>query len=305
MNWNDHINYLELHPPEPFSFEECMAFLNRSDKEILHRCEGDHLFKLIKIDGQTILMKIMYINKVIRVEFPMGETSKFIREKTVEYIWEWFDLQRDLVPFYQLSESDKVLKPLVENFYGLRIIGIPDFFEALAWAILGQQILLSFAYTLKERLVKTYGESVEWGGETYWLFPDASEIGNLNVDELKKLQLTTRKAEYLIGVAQAVSTGALTKDQLGSLTEDMQIKSALMALRGVGAWTADYVMMKALGRPSAFPVGDAGLQNALKQQLGLGRKPTLNEMNELAKNWSGWEGYATFYLWRSLYEPIV
>jgi DNA-3-methyladenine glycosylase II len=76
----------------------------------------------------------------------------------------------------------------------------------------------------------------------------------------------------------------------------------LLSLKGVGAWTADYVMMKCLLETTAFPVADAGLHNAIKKHLNLAAKLKQDEIIELAKNWSGWEAYATFYLWRSLYE---
>lgn len=75
-----------------------------------------------------------------------------------------------------------------------------------------------------------------------------------------------------------------------------------MAIRGVGAWTADYVMMKCLHHPAAFPIADVGLHQAIKRQLGLERKPTIEEIEEMSTNWGGWQAYATFYLWRSLYE---
>jgi DNA-3-methyladenine glycosylase II len=76
----------------------------------------------------------------------------------------------------------------------------------------------------------------------------------------------------------------------------------LLNLRGVGKWTTEYVMMKCLKDASAFPIADVGLHNALRLQLGLDRKPKINEIEKLALKWKGWEAYATFYLWRSLYE---
>ncbi|WP_306009470.1 hypothetical protein [Bacillus sp. MMSF_3328] len=75
-----------------------------------------------------------------------------------------------------------------------------------------------------------------------------------------------------------------------------------MSLKGVGAWTADYVRMKCLLDPAAFPIGDAGFQNALKLQMGLDRKPSIEEVEKAASRWAGWQAYAVFYFWRSLYE---
>ena len=79
------------------------------------------------------------------------------------------------------------------------------------------------------------------------------------------------------------------------------MEQALIRIRGIGPWTANYVLMRCLQMPMAFPIADVGLHLALKQALGWDRKPTIPEIRELAAGWSGWEAYATFYLWRLLY----
>ncbi|RDW15172.1 DNA-3-methyladenine glycosylase [Oceanobacillus arenosus] len=302
MNWSDHESYIELYPPKEFNFEECLIFLGRSDLEVLHRMKAEFVYKLIKVDESLILCKIGYIDDCIKVEFPLNIPSIDAREQVAAYIWEWFDLDQDLVGFYQMAGQDKVLQPIVDKYYGLRIIGIPDLFEALVWAIMGQQINLTFAYTLKKRFVEQYGESLTSQGETFWLFPTFEKVAALNVDDLRKQQFTIRKAEYIIGIAQAMKNGELTKELLLAKKDYQQMRKSLMALRGVGAWTADYAMMRCLHCTSSFPVADVGLQNALKHQLGLERKPTIAELEAYAADWEGWQAYATFYLWRSLYD---
>ena len=122
------------------------------------------------------------------------------------------------------------------------------------------------------------------------------------MDDLRKLQFTVRKAEYIIGVAKAMRSGELSKEILLKKQDYQQIQKSLMSIRGIGAWTADYVMMKCLHYPSAFPIADVGLHHALMLQLGIERKPTIEEIREMSRNWEGWQAYATFYLWRSLYE---
>lgn len=302
MNWINHGSFIEIIPPSDFNFKECLVFLGRSDHEILHRISDGHLFKLIKIEGELVLLKIEEISNLIRIEFPVKTPAPAVLERVAAYVWEWFDLNHELASFYEMASKDKVLHTISNQYRGLRIIGIPDLFEALTWAVLGQQINLTFAYTLKKRFVEQFGESLTFEGNTYWLFPAYEAIAPISVEELKKLQFTTRKAEYIIGIAQLMSSGQLTKVTLLELQNYQQVKKALMAIRGVGAWTADYVMMKSLHCTSAFPIADVGLHNAIKLQLGLERKPALEEIEELAKTWEGWQAYATFYLWRSLYE---
>lgn len=305
MNWIDHESYIEIYPPEEFNFEECLIFLGRSSLEVLYQIKEGSVYKLIKVKESLILCKIGFSNDAIKVEFPLSPLSIHSRKIVAEYIWEWFDLDQDLGEFYQVARQDKVLKKLAHKYYGLRIMCIPDLFEALVWAIMGQQINLTFAYTLKKRFVELFGEGLTFEGETFWLFPTFEKIASISVDDLRKLQFTSRKAEYIIGIAKAMENGELTKELLLQKKDYQQMQKSLMMIRGIGAWTADYVMMKCLHVASSFPVADVGLHNALKNLLGLERKPTIEEIKEYAVDWEGWQAYATFYLWRSLYDKTT
>ncbi|MET0960055.1 MAG: DNA-3-methyladenine glycosylase [Psychrobacillus psychrotolerans] len=211
-------------------------------------------------------------------------------------------MDRDLSLFYEVAKQDKILQQIHKRYYGLRMMCIPELFEALTWAIMGQQINLTFAYKLKQRFVEHFGECLTFEGNTFWLYPTYERIATLGVEELITLQFTVRKAEYVIGVAEAMTNGELTKEMLLQEPTYEQAKKSLLGIRGVGPWTADYALMKCLHQLSAFPIADVGLHNALKVPLGLERKPTIEEIKEVATNWQGWQAYATFYLWRSLYE---
>ncbi|MBS4175312.1 DNA-3-methyladenine glycosylase [Bacillus sp. FJAT-49736] len=302
MKWADQETYLDIFPPKEFNFEECLVYLGRSEQEALHQIKNQEVYKLLKINHQLILFKIRKSIHSLRIEFPNGAPSENIRRQVADYVWEWFDLDTDLTNFYIMSQSDKILEPIVQKYSGLRIMGIPDLFEALVWAIIGQQINLTFAYTLKKRFVEQFGESLSFEGEIYWVHPTFQKIASLEVEDLRGLQFTMRKAEYVIGIAEAMTSGELSKEALLKNQDFQAMHKSLTAIRGVGAWTADYVLMKCLHHPAAFPIADVGLHNALRLQLRLNRKPSIEEIREIAINWEGWQAYATFYLWRSLYE---
>ncbi|ANE47689.1 DNA-3-methyladenine glycosylase [Paenibacillus swuensis] len=303
MNWTDYTNYVELVPPADFDLKECLVFLGRSEQEILHRVDGSYLYKLIQVDSEKLLLRLGATTEgLLRIELPHGSTTAIQRNYAADYIWNMLDLGRNLKPFYMMAEHDPILCTLISKYYGLRLIGIPDLFEALTWAITGQQILLSFAYTLKKRLVETYGESIRHEGKEYWLYSSCERIAALETADLKALQFTNQKADYIIGIARAMASGDLDKDKLLRMQDSVEMRNALLNLRGIGAWTADYVLMKCLKVMSAIPMADVGLHNALKLQLGWERKPTLEEIATFKKGWTDWEAYATFYLWRSLYK---
>lgn len=302
MQWSDHGRYLKILLPEEFSFNECLVFLGRSDLELLHHIKDKQIMKLVRINDEELLLKISSEDYCLIVEFCLEEPTKTSKEQAAKYISEWFDLKRNLSDFYELANQDNILQPLATKYYGLRMIGIPDLFEAITWAIMGQQINLKFAYTLKKRFIEHFGEKRDYENTSYWLYPTPEKVANLHTDDLRQLQFTSRKAEYVIGAAKELASGRLSKEMLVDIRDPKKQHESFLSLKGVGAWTADYVMMKCLLETTAFPVADVGLHNALKEQLNLVAKPKQDEIIEWAKNWSGWEAYATFYLWRSLYE---
>jgi DNA-3-methyladenine glycosylase II len=296
-----HGRKIVLNTPADFNFEEALAYLGRSDQEILHRIENGKLYKLSKINDVTYLLKVSHTEQRLHIEFLTGKPGPEECAICEKYIRDLFDLDSDLSQFYQLAKEDDLLAPLVEKYHGLRIVGLPDIFEATTWAIIGQQINLKFAYILKKRIIENFGEQLTHEGFTYWLFPTAERMSTITVKELTDLQFTTRKAEYVIGVAKLIASGSLIKENLQKESPD-RILESLVSIRGIGHWTAQYVMMRCFHIPSAFPISDVGLHNALKAQLHLSKKPTIPEIEIISQHWEGWQAYATFYLWRTLHD---
>ena len=284
----------------PFSFTECLHFLGRSAHECLHHATGSHVRKLLKVNKEYVLFELSSDGKgQLELSFVNKTPSNHTIEAVQAYVTEWFDLQTDITPFYDLAVTDPVLQPLVEKYQGLRLIGIPDLFEALSWSVIGQQINLKFAYTLKARYVEHFGEVYIYDGQQYYLHPKAEVIAKLEVADFMHLQFNRKKAEYLIEIAKQITSGQLDKSQLQQL-DFKATHERLTNIRGIGNWTANYVMMKCLKFQDAFPIEDVGLHNAIKEQLEMDTKPTISEVHQLAENWDGWKAYATFYLWRSL-----
>lgn len=302
VHWNDFKNYIEIIPPEEFSFEECLVYLNRSDIECLHKVKNGEVLKFVRFGEWDVLLGMSEEGPTIRVSFLNRIPPKWVRAKAAKYVWDMFDLQTNLEPFYELATHDDILKTLIARYKGLRIVKIDDLFECLCWAVIGQQINLKFAYTLKKRLVENYGEKLDFDGDEYFTFPSANVISMLQVEDLKQLQFTTRKAEYLIGIAQLCADGILKKEELNLEQDYEKLKKRLESIRGIGSWTADYTIMKCFNLNSAFPLADVGIHNALKGILGRDHKPALHEIQKFAEGWRGFEAYAAFYIWRWLYD---
>jgi DNA-3-methyladenine glycosylase II len=132
------------------------------------------------------------------------------------------------------------------------------------------------------------------------LFPTPEVVAELQLADLLRLQFNRQKAEYIIGLARVMRTGEISKTALLELNSIDAARKVLLKIRGVGPWTASYVLMRCLSFRTAFPIEDIGLHNALQRQLNWTRKPTIAEIKSLAAGWDGWQAYATFYLYRSL-----
>lgn len=285
--------------PKEFNYETNLQFLQRSPRELLHLVEENVVTKLLRVEGEDILFSITGGNDALVVTFlntiPSAEAKKAIGT----YITEWFDLETDLKPFYLMAASDKLLSPLVEQHFGYRIIGQPDLFESLVWAVLGQQINLQFAYTLKQRFVEKFGTRFSWKDREHFLFPQSELVATLNDDLLLPLQFSRQKSKYTVNIAEAFASGIVSKEKLRNLPL-IEAKEELMKIKGIGNWTANYALMKTFRYPDAFPLEDAGIHNAIKNLKKMKQKPTLDQVRRVFKKYKGWEAYATLYLWKSL-----
>ncbi|MGH8176979.1 MAG: AlkA N-terminal domain-containing protein [Steroidobacter sp.] len=205
-----------------------------------------------------------------------------------------FDLASDPASIAAAFNADALLAPLMRLRPGLRIPGAWDPFECAVRAVLGQQVSVAAARTLAARLVARAGHPIPNGadGLTH-LFPSATALAAANLDGLG---ITGARVAALQTLAQAVMDGRV--DFNASAEEFTQ---ALASLRGFGAWTAQYIALRALGEPDAFPTGDL----VLRRMAGNGSPLTIRELEAHAEMWRPWRGYAVMHLWRAAGDPVA
>jgi AraC family transcriptional regulator of adaptative response / DNA-3-methyladenine glycosylase II len=202
-----------------------------------------------------------------------------------------FDLAADPARIEPQLSADPVLRALVVRRPGLRVPGAFDGFELLARAILGQQVSVAAATTFAARLGERFGEPLETPrpGLTR-LTPSAARIAAARVDSIAAIGLTRARAESLRAAARACADGAL---DLAPAADPERVREALLALPGIGPWTADYVLMRAVAWPDAFPHGDLGLRRALGMD-------DARAVQRRAEAWRPWRAYGALQLWSSL-----
>lgn len=285
-------------PPE-FSYDFSLAFLTRSAKEPMHLVHDRTVRKLIRVGEDLVLFNVTEGNGTLDVEIVSKDPSYTVKSHVKDYVTEWFDLATDLTPFYALAKKDVVLKPFVKKFFGYRIMGQPDLFESLIWAVLGQQINLAFAYSIKQRFVEKYGERMEHEGHTYYLFPTAERVAAIDPAELLPLQFSRQKSNYTIGIAKAFVSKQVSREMFHGRPLS-EAKEELMKIKGIGNWTANYALMRTFRYADAFPLEDVALHKALQIQMKMRARPSLDRVKKIFKRYKGWEAYATLYLWKSL-----
>jgi len=187
----------------------------------------------------------------------------------------------------QLCRSDAVLAGLIRQVGPCTLEPGGDPFPTIAMAIVGQLISASAARTVFARLQDRVGQS--------GLTPQG--VLALSVDELRGVGLSAAKVASLREVAQRALDGRLPLDRLQEL-DDERLFDALTAIKGIGPWTANMVLMFHLGRPDVLPVGDFGLRAGVRDLYGLADLPDAAQLRQLAEPWQPWRSVATWYIWR-------
>lgn len=283
---------------ENFSFDACLEFLNRGYDECLYCVTADYVRRLIRISSGLVLIQVSSDGNHICVA-ANKKTSIIDNEEIKLYVSDWFDVNRDISGFYKLMDSHDETKDFSTHYHGLRLMGIVDLFEALCWCVIGQQINLTFAHKIKTRLVHQFGDSFEYDGIVYHCFPTPQALIKVNREDMVNMQFSKQKIAYIENISQAFCEGELKKSQLLKLTKQQQMDK-LLAIKGIGPWTANYVSMKSLRNMSCIAYGDTGLSSALHSLFKTNKKPDKITIDNIFQPFSGWESYLNFYLWKSL-----
>ena len=229
--------------PEPFDFDLTTERFRAFGQDLanlwvdgaLHRVVGAREVRIEPARGG------------VRVEPLDAETRPVVRTL--------LGLEFDLAAFYEWARRDRVLNELTTRLSGFRPPLAPDPFETLVTSITAQQVSLFAAFAIRNRLIERFGRRV---GQAY-AFPTAERLRGAEPDELLALGLSRRKAEYVLGLAEE----PVDLDELASLPDD-EVERRLVAVRGIGEWTAEWFLARHLARPRAWPVGDVALDKAVR-----------------------------------------
>ncbi|MGW8394011.1 DNA-3-methyladenine glycosylase 2 [Pseudoduganella sp. HUAS MS19] len=205
-------------------------------------------------------------------------------------------LHIDPAPFVAFARGDELLGPLVARQPGLRIVQSATVFEALTWAIIGQQINLSFAIALRRTFILQAGRQHRNG---LWCYPEAADVAKLAAEDLTTRKFSRAKAETLIRLAQLVANGDLDIEQ----REDNPLTAIcrnLLAVKGIGPWTVNYALLRGYGYADCSLHGDVAVRAALQRLLGEENKPDMARTEALLQRYAPHRTMAAAHLWASL-----
>jgi DNA-3-methyladenine glycosylase II len=254
--------------------------------------------RAVKVGGRWQGYEVRWAGRVdgarLLVSAP-GNRSARVLEAAVDEVTRICGLGVDVDGFYRIAGEDPVLRSLVPRLRGLRPTLAPQPFEMLVGSVCAQQVNLSFAFTVKARLVRRFGTPVEVGGHTVYGFPEAERLARARVRDLRRMQLTTRKSEYIIGLARRVASGALDLAALGGRTNE-DVVEALTAVRGFGRWTAEWFLARHLGRGDVCAAGDLAVRRAFEHFYNRGRALDEAAVRRRAATWGPHQNMAVHYL---------
>ena len=268
----------------------------------------DQYCRLLDLGSKLVLASVRSVGTVdepeLEVEF-RGEnlTPQDAAAGKAQVAW-LLGTQQELTPFYDLARGDPALAAICERFYGLHLPHTSSVFEALTLAILGQQIATSVARIVRTLLIETYGLRQAFDGADYYAFPRPEALAAASVEDLRQLKLSYRKAEYVQGIARAARDGTGGLDCLNEKSDE-EVVQQVTQLRGVGYWTAQWVLVRALGRPDALPLGDLALRRIVSSLYFDGQPITDQQLGLFSARWSPWRTYATVYLFSTLRAGMV
>jgi DNA-3-methyladenine glycosylase II len=286
-----------VQPLAPFRLDLTVWALRRRATNRIDRWDGTHYTRVLVVDSVPVKVSISQQRADDHPELliTMLSSAPVESARVKEALQRMFGFRVDLTGFYTLAHKDTMLAPLAQKFLGVKPPRFPSLFEALLNAFACQQVSLDVGIVLLNRLTETYGVKFEQGPAVFAAFPEPATIASASAEDIRALGFSHQKARAMIELATAL----VEQRRDFSLLEEMGNEAAcvsLSSMRGVGRWTAEYVLLRGIGRIDTFPGDDVGAQRNLQQLLHLEQKPTYEHIQAIILPWRPYAGFVYFHL---------
>jgi AraC family transcriptional regulator of adaptative response / DNA-3-methyladenine glycosylase II len=290
----DGCTHFQLRLPAHYRVAETLAYLSRDPRSNnVHRQSATCVVMALVINGTAVCTILRFGEREVDIELDTRLDSTNI-VSCLAVFRRVLGFAAPTAALLQRARREPEVQRLMAGRRGLRVHQTARAWDALVWAVLGQQISLSAAYTLLRRLSDAAGTCV---AERLRTLPRADIVAQMSDADLRACKLSRAKARTLHLLATKISAGEL---DLAALEHGSAVSAheLLLAQNGIGPWTANYVMMRGFGFADCAPIGDAGLRRALRQFLDLPAPPSDKDMAQLMAPFAPHRSLATFHLWR-------
>lgn len=289
-----------LNPVPPYDFSLSCRVFSSGDPEI-RRFESGTFWQVIRIKGNPVLVKVKNTGTVEKPELMADiqadrELYAGELEKARTIVSFLFSLQDDLNAFYRTVAGDPLMAARSVRLFGLKAPATATVFEALVSSIIEQQISIRVARIMENRLVKRFGDPLEIRGRRYYAYPSPERLAGGSPEEFRSCGLSARKGEYIRNVSAMIVRDELDLEGMRDVRENRTIIRDLCRIRGIGLWTAEFVLLRGLHRLESIPADDLGVRRAIARTYCPGKRITGEDARRIAENWKEWKGLAAFYL---------
>ncbi|MGA9099855.1 MAG: DNA-3-methyladenine glycosylase [Methanotrichaceae archaeon] len=288
---------LKIKPAPPFDLDLSARIFSEGDARF-RRYEAGAFWQVIRLGERLALVTLRSTGSVdapvLSVELEPNVFSSDEADAAEKIVRKLFNLDFNLLPFYEAVKGDRVMSKLTDRLRGLHSPTTQTIFEALIDSIIEQQISLKVAWSLQRRVIETFGDVLRINGKDYYAFPRPDTLAGATLEQLRNCGLSMRKTEYVRDFARLVVNG-LDPESLRDY-DDSSIIEELSKIRGVGVWTAELTMVRGMARLDAIPADDLGIRRCISHYYCGDKEITGAEARRIAEGWRGWRGLASFYL---------
>lgn len=288
-----------LQPAPPFRLDLTVWCLRRRPDNVIDRWDGETYRRVEVLEGEPVDVAVRQVGKPEAPHLQViaaGAPAALLTEQAVTAaLRRLLGLEIDLTEFYRFADQDPKLGPLARRFRGLKPPRFLTVFEALVNGIACQQITLTQGIHLLNRLAERCSPSIPDGEVPAHAFPRPEGLAGLAPEAMRKLGFSHQKARALTELSGAVAGHSLDLEALAAL-DDAGAVAELCRLRGVGRWTAEYVLLRGLGRVHLFPGDDVGARNNLQRWLGLTEPLNYEGVRRAVAPWRPYAGLVYFHL---------
>ncbi len=289
----------ELKPVSPFRLDLTVWTLRRRPHNVVDRWDGTTYRRLLSLPAGPVEVAVSQLSPPetarLRVELVGQSVRAVVRAEVTLALERLLGLRIDLTNFYQFAAEQRRLGPLAQRFRGMKPPRFATVFEGAINAIACQQLSLTVGIHILNRLASACGAALGEGDEAVHAFPRPEELARQSVATLRQFGFSRQKGQAMIELAHSVAEGHLDLEGLATLPDDEAVKR-LREIQGIGRWSAEYVLLRCLGRPHIFPGDDVGARNNLRRWLRLSHSLDYEGVHRALTRWKGYAGLVYFHL---------